>query len=269
MNLADKESKLIEILQGFKSCAVAFSGGTDSTLLLYYLSKFNINTKAYTFHSYLYPEKELQEAVDTAKKLNIKHEIIYLEPLKDIENIKYNPKERCYICKKYMFNVLLEKANYDRYETIIEGSNRDDMKDFRPGFKAVQETGAVSPLNMAGLTKDEIRQLLKKAGLNYTKPSFACYFSRFPYNMEIDKQMIEKVSLGEVYIHSLGFNSARVRYHDKIARIEASKSHIKEIINDDEIRLKIVSYLKLLGFLFVCIDLEEYKTGSMNRLIQE
>lgn len=269
MNLTDKESKLIEILQGFKSCAVAFSGGTDSTLLLYYLSKFNINTKAYTFHSYLYPEKELQEAVDTAKKLNIKHEIIYLEPLKDIENIKYNPKERCYICKKYMFNVLLEKANYDRYETIIEGSNRDDMKDFRPGFKAVQETGAVSPLNMAGLTKDEIRQLLKKAGLNYTKPSFACYFSRFPYNMEIDKQMIEKVSLGEVYIHSLGFNSARVRYHDKIARIEASKSHIKEIINDDEIRLKIVSYLKLLGFLFVCIDLEEYKTGSMNRLIQE
>lgn len=269
MNLADKESKLIDILQGFKSCAVAFSGGTDSTLLLYYLAKLNIDTKAYTFHSYLYPEKELQEAIDTAKKLNIKHEIINIEPLKEIENIKYNPKERCYICKKYMFNVLLEKANYDRYETIIEGSNRDDMKDFRPGFKAVQETGAVSPLNMAGLTKDEIRQLLKKAGLNYTKPSFACYFSRFPYNMEIDKQMIEKVSLGEVYIHSLGFNSARVRYHDKIARIEASKSHIKEIINNDEIRLKIVSYLKSLGFLFVCIDLEEYKTGSMNRLIQE
>ena len=269
MNVTDKESKLIEILQGFKSCAVAFSGGTDSTLLLYYLAKLNIDTKAYTFHSYLYPEKELQEAIDTAKKLNIKHEIINIEPLKEIENIKYNPKERCYICKKYMFNVLLEKANYDRYETIIEGSNRDDMKDFRPGFKAVQETGAVSPLNMAGLTKDEIRQLLKKAGLNYTKPSFACYFSRFPYNMEIDKQMIEKVSLGEVYIHSLGFNSARVRYHDKIARIEASKSHIKEIINDDEIRLKIVSYLKSLGFLFVCIDLEEYKTGSMNRLIQE
>lgn len=269
MNLTDKESKLTEILQGFKSCAVAFSGGTDSTLLLYYLSKLNIDTKAYTFHSYLYPEKELQEAVNTAKQLNIKHEIINIEPLKDIENIKYNPKERCYICKKYMFNVLLEKANYDRYETIIEGSNSDDMKDFRPGFKAVQETGAVSPLNMAGLTKDEIRQLLKKAGLNYTKPSFACYFSRFPYNMEIDKQMIEKVSLAEVYIHSLGFNTARVRYHDKIARIEASKSHIKEIINNDEIRLKIVSYLKSLGFLFVCIDLEEYKTGSMNRLIQE
>ena len=269
MNLTDKESKLIEILQGFKSCAVAFSGGTDSTLLLYYLSKLNIDTKAYTFHSYLYPEKELQEAVDTAKQLNIKQEIINIEPLNDIENIKYNPKERCYICKKYMFNVLLEKANYDRYETIIEGSNSDDMKDFRPGFRAVQETGAVSPLNMAGLTKDEIRQLLKKAGLNYTKPSFACYFSRFPYNMEIDKQMIEKVSLAEVYIHSLGFNTARVRYHDKIARIEASKSHIKEIINNDEIRLKIVSYLKSLGFLFVCMDLEEYKTGSMNRLIQE
>ena len=269
MTLTNKENKLIEILQGFKSCAVAFSGGTDSTLLLFYLSKLKINTKAYTFHSYLYPDSELKEASNTAKLLNIKHEIISIEPLKDIENIKYNPKERCYICKKYMFNVLLEKANYDRYETIIEGSNRDDMKDFRPGFKAVQETGAVSPLYMAELTKDDIRQLLKKAGLNYTKPSFACYFSRFPYNMEIDKEMIEKVSSGEIYIHSLGFNTARLRFHDKIARIEASESHIKKITNNDEIRLKIVSYLKSLGFLFVCIDLEEYKTGSMNRLIQE
>lgn len=267
MTLKSKEEKLINILKGFKSCAVAFSGGTDSTLLLYYLSKLNIKTKAYTFHSYLYPESELKDAKNTASQLNIEHKIIYLEPLDMIENIKYNPKERCYICKKYMFSILKNAAEKDGLETLIEGSNFDDRKDFRPGFKAVQETGAVSPLDMAALTKEDIRNLLKLANLNYNKPSFACYFSRFPYNMEISKDMIEIVSKSESYIHSLGFNSARVRYHNQIARIEASENHIKEIINNKEIREKITVYLKSLGFIFVCIDLEEYKTGSMNRLI--
>lgn len=267
MILEDKEDKLINILKNFQSCAVAFSGGTDSTLLLYYLSKLNIKTKAYTFHSYLYPDTELKEAKDTALSLNIEQEIIYLEPLTDIENIKYNPKERCYICKKHMFSILQKKAETDGFITIIEGSNYDDRKDFRPGFKAVQEIGALSPLDMAALTKEDIRALLKKAGLNYTKPSFACYFSRFPYNMEINKEMIEIVSKSESFIHSLGYNSARVRFHDKIARIEASENHIKDIINNKEIRSKITTYLKSLGFIFVCIDLDEYKTGSMNRLI--
>lgn len=267
MILKNKENQLINILSGFKSCAVAFSGGTDSTLLLYYLSKLNIKTKAYTFHSYLYPESELQDAKNTASQLNIDHEIIYLEPLEMIENIKYNPKERCYICKKYMFSVLKKAADKDGYEILIEGSNYDDRKDFRPGFKAVQETGAASPLDMAALTKEDVRNLLKQAGLNYNKPSFACYFSRFPYNMEISRDMIETISKSECFIHSLGFNSARVRYHNQIARIEASENHIKDIINNQEIRKKIITYLKSLGFIFICIDLEEYKTGSMNRLI--
>lgn len=267
ITLQNKEEKLINILKGCKSCAVAFSGGTDSTLLLYYLSKLSIKTKAYTFHSYLYPESELEDAKNTASQLNIEHKIIYLEPLEMIENIKYNPKERCYICKKYMFSILKKSAEKDGYETLIEGSNYDDRKDFRPGFVAVQETGAVSPLDMAALTKEDVRNLLKQANLNYNKPSFACYFSRFPYNMEISKDMIEIVSKSESYIHSLGFNSARVRYHNQIARIEASEYHIKDIINNKEIREKITAYLKSLGFIFVCIDLEEYKTGSMNRLI--
>ena len=167
-----------------------------------------------------------------------------------IENIKYNPKERCYICKKYMFSMLKTMAENDGCDTIIEGSNYDDRKDFRPGFKAVQEAGA-----------------LKQADLDYNKPSFACYFSRFPYNIEISKEMIEIISKSECYIHSLGFNSVRVRYHNQTARIEASENHIKDIINNKEIRSKIITYLKSLGFIFVCMDLEEYKTGSMNRLI--
>lgn len=267
MSIDYKENKLINILKGLENCAIAFSGGTDSTLLLYYLSKLKINSKAYTFHSYLYPEKELNDAVNTAVTLGIDHEVIKLNPLQDIENIKNNPKERCYICKKYMFTHLIEKAKKDGMKYIIEGSNFDDRSDFRPGKKAVDELNVLSPLDMAELTKNEIRSLLKKAGLDYTKPSFACYFSRFPYNMEISKDMIEIVSKSECFIHSLGFNSARVRYHNQIARIEASENHIKDIINNKEIREKITTYLKSLGFIFVCIDLEEYKTGSMNRLI--
>ena len=158
-------------------------------------------------------------------------------------------------------------AENDGCDTIIEGSNYDDRKDFRPGFKAVQEAGALSPLDMAALTKEDIRNLLKQADLDYNKPSFACYFSRFPYNIEISKEMIEIISKSECYIHSLGFNSVRVRYHNQTARIEASENHIKDIINNKEIRSKIITYLKSLGFIFVCMDLEEYKTGSMNRLI--
>lgn len=268
MTLDSKEEDLIDILKNFSSCAVAFSGGTDSTLLLYYLSKLHIKAKAYTFHSYLYPVSELEEAKSTAVLLNIEQEVIHINPLKDIANIEYNPKNRCYLCKKHMFSMLFQKALNDGFETVIEGSNYDDRGDFRPGFKAVRELGAVSPLDMAALTKIDIRALLQKADLNYEKPSFACYFSRFPYGLKISEEMINKISASEVFIHSLGFNSARVRFHENIARIEASEKHIKDIINNMEIRRKIVSFLQSRGFIFVCIDMQEYKTGSMNRLIR-
>lgn len=267
MNLDYKENKLIEILKGLGNCAIAFSGGTDSTLLLYYLSKLKINSKAYTFHSYLYPENELNEAVNTAKALGMNHEIIKLNPLDDIIGIENNPKERCYICKKYMFSYLIERTKKDGMKYIIEGSNFDDRSDFRPGKKAVQELNILSPLDMAELTKNEIRSLLKKAGLNYTKPSFACYFSRFPYNTEITRNMINKISACEVYIHKQGLNSVRVRFHNNIARLEANKKHMDEIILNNKLRENIIEYIKAQGFMFIVLDLEEYKTGSMNRTL--
>ena len=267
MNLDYKENKLIEILKGLGNCAIAFSGGTDSTLLLYYLSKLKINSKAYTFHSYLYPEDELTEAVETAKNLGISHEVIKIDPLNDIENIKNNPKERCYICKKYMFSRLILKAKNDGVQHIIEGSNFDDRSDFRPGKKAVDELNILSPLDMAELTKNEIRSLLKKAGLNYTKPSFACYFSRFPYNKKITKSMINIISKCETFIHNLGLNSVRVRYHDNIARLEVNQQHMNEIILNKKLKECIIKHIKEQGFLFVVLDLEEYKTGSMNRTL--
>lgn len=267
MNLDYKENKLIEILKGLGNCAIAFSGGTDSTLLLYYLSKLQINSKAYTFHSYSYPEDELTEAVETAKNLGIGHEVIKIDPLNDIENIKNNPKERCYICKKYMFSHLLLKAKNDGMQHIVEGSNFDDRSDFRPGKKAVDELNILSPLDMSELTKNEIRSLLKKAGLNYTKPSFACYFSRFPYNTEITRNMINKISACEVYIHKQGLNSVRVRFHNNIARLEANKKHMDEIILNNKLRENIIEHIKAQGFMFIVLDLEEYKTGSMNRTL--
>lgn len=267
MNLDYKENKLIEILKGLDYCAIAFSGGTDSTLLLYYLSKLKINSKAYTFHSYLYPENELNEAVNAAKALGIDHEIIKLNPLDDINGIENNPKERCYICKKYMFSYLIEKTKNDGMKHIIEGSNFDDRSDFRPGKKAVEELNILSPLDMAELTKSEIRSLLKKAGLNYTKPSFACYFSRFPYNKKITESMIDVISKCETFVHNLGLNSVRVRYHDSIARLEAKEKHINEIILNKKLKESIIEYIKAQGFMFIVLDLEEYKTGSMNRTL--
>ena len=267
MNLDYKENKLIEILKGLGNCAIAFSGGTDSTLLLYYLSKLKINSKAYTFHSYLYPEDELTEAVNTAKALGINHEIIKLNPLDDIIGIENNPKERCYICKKYMFSYLIERTRKDGMKYIIEGSNFDDRSDFRPGKKAVQELNILSPLDMAELTKSEIRSLLKKAGLNYTKPSFACYFSRFNKKKKITKSMINIISKCETFIHNLGLNSVRVRYHDNIARLEANQQHMNEIILNKKLKECIIKHIKEQGFLFVVLDLEEYKTGSMNRTL--
>ncbi len=265
--LAYKEQVLINILQSGSSYALAFSGGTDSTLLLYYLSKLGIKSKAYTFHSYLYPESELAIAQKIANQLGIEHQIIHIDPLKNINDIQYNPKERCYICKKYMFSMLKEFAVKDGLDKIIEGSNYDDNNDYRPGMIACKELSIISPLNMSELTKSDVRLLLKNAGMEYNKPSFACYFSRFPYNMEINKNMIHAVSKCEIFIHSLGLNTIRVRYNNNTARLEGSLEDMKYIINSDIVREKIVNYVKSIGFLFVSLDLEEYKTGSMNRTI--
>lgn len=266
--IEEKEKKLIEILSKYKSAAIAFSGGTDSTLLLYYLAKLKIETTAFTYNSCAFPEKELELAKKTAKQFGIKHIVIDIDPFSEIDGIENNPPERCYICKKYMLSHVKKFAEEINAEVIIEGSNFDDINDYRPGRKAVKEYGLLSPLEESEITKNDVRFLLRKANLPQAdKKSFACYFSRFPYNNPVNEKDMRNTGICEEFIHSLGLSSVRLRNHNNIARIEADESDMEKCITDKEIKNKIISFLKNNGFSFVTLDMEGYKTGSMNKLL--
>lgn len=259
---------LIDVIKKYESAVIGFSGGVDSSLLLYAAKRANIRVKAITFHSMFYPEIELDKAKDFAKKLDINHEIILFNPL-EIENLNNNPKNRCYICKKDIFFKLREIADKENYKAIFDGSNIDDLKDYRPGFKAVEEIGAVSPLIEAKLNKENIRKLLKDNGFEiWNKPSFACYFSRFPYDSNITKEKVMQINFAETEIHNLGLISARVRYHNEVARIEMNNDDFIKCATDSIIREKIIKVVKKSGFLYVALDLEGYTTGSMNKMIE-
>lgn len=269
-SIEEKEKKLKEILSQYKSVAIAFSGGTDSTLLLYYLAKLNIETTAFTYNSCAFPEKEIELAKKTASDFGIKHIIINIDPFKEINGIENNPPERCYICKKYMLSHIKKYAEQINADVIIEGSNFDDINDYRPGRKAVKEYGLISPLEEAQITKQDVRLLLKKANLiQADKKSFACYFSRFPYNNPVNEENMRNTGLCEEYIHSLGLSSVRLRNHNNIARIEADIEDMEKCIINKEIKNKIISFLKNHGFSFVTLDMEGYKTGSMNKLLDK
>lgn len=268
MNIGDKENSLRSILKTFNSAAVGFSGGADSTALLYELSRLNIKAIAFTVSSYIFPDSELDLAKETAALLNIPHKIIEYDPLNDIANIGNNPPDRCYICKKHLFSLIKEKANAMGIYNIIDGSNLDDISDYRPGRKALKELGVISPLEQAGITKSDVYEILKKANLpQQNKKSFACYFSRFPYNTPINKETIIKTGNAEESIRELGITSARLRNHGDLARLETDKSDMIKCITDINIRNKIISYIKNAGFKYVSIDLEGYKTGSMNKTL--
>lgn len=255
---------LVSIIKKYKSAVIGFSGGCDSTLLLYASLKAGIKVKAVTFHSIFYPNSELTLAKDTAGALGASHCVITFNPL-DLPLMKSNPKNRCYICKKYLFGKLKEMADKEDYDAVFDGSNTDDLNDYRPGFQAVKEFGIISPLIEAGLTKVRIRELLRQAGLSqWNKQSFACYFSRFPYGTHINTELVKQVSTAEQALHNLGLLSARVRLHKDCARIETDENDFKRVATDYLIRDNAIKAVKNAGFIYVALDLEGYRTGSMN-----
>lgn len=259
--------QLIKIIKQYNSALLGFSGGSDSALLLYASLKAGIKVKAVTFHSIFYPNSELELAKNTAKILGAEHNIIFFEPLK-LPLMSNNPKNRCYICKKYLFGKLKMMAEKEGFDIVFDGSNIDDLNDFRPGFKAVKELGIKSPLIEAGLAKSRIRELLKEVGLSqWNKPSFACYFSRFPYNAYIDDELVKQVSAAEQALHGLGLLSARVRFHGACARIETNENDLKLCIDSISLRSKVIEVVKRAGFIYVAVDLEGYRTGSMNEVL--
>ena len=254
INIHEKYNTLREYISSLGSVAVAFSSGVDSTLLLK-VSHDVLGDKAVavTASSSSFPERELNESKSFCESNHIR-QIIFDSDEINIEGFRENPKNRCYLCKRELF-------------TKIK-SNLDDLGDYRPGLKAIDELGIKSPLRYAGLTKAEIRELSRELGLpTWDKPSYACLASRFVYGEMISPEKLKMVERAEELLISMGFRQERVRIHGKIARIEVLPEDFQRIIQED-VRTKIYDSLKALGFSYVTLDMKGYRTGSMNETIK-
>ncbi len=268
LELEKKAQNLKEIFQSMKRVVVAFSGGVDSTLLLKmaYDSLGGENVIAVTALSPLYPERELNEVKKLIRTLGARHRLIQSNEL-EIPGFSKNPPNRCYFCKKKLFSELLDLAKEESIFFVVEGSTLDDDKDHRPGKIAVQELGIRSPLKEAGFTKAEIRELSKALELpTWDKPSFACLASRFPYGEEISGEGLKKVDAAEDYLFGLGFKQVRVRHYENLARIEILKEEIPRLMNGF-LRDQVVSHLKEIGYQYVTLDLQGFRSGSMNEVL--
>ena len=269
-NENDREVKLERLraqLREIGSAAVAFSSGVDSTFLLRVAhEELGENVVAVTARSHSFPKRELDEAAAFCAREGVRHEIIDSEEL-DIPGFVANPPDRCYHCKKALFGKLIAFAQANGLAAVLEGSNMDDDGDYRPGRRAIMELGVASPLHDAGLTKAEIRALSKRMGLpTADKPSFACLASRFPYGERITAAGLERVERAEQWLMDAGLGLAqlRVRSHGDMARIEVPPADIPRLAARAE---EIAAALKSFGFAYVALDLQGYRTGSLNETL--
>lgn len=261
-NFEDKVLRLRKKLLSLKKVMVAFSGGIDSQFLVKTAADIlGENCIAVTVSSCFVPKKEIESAVSFCLSQKIPHIILKAEPLL-VEGIAENPKNRCYRCKKSIFQMILEEAEKNGIEYVLEGTNVSDTGDFRPGLKALGELGILSPFLECGFTKDEIRSASKNSGLaSWNKPSTACLASRFVYGENLTKEKLERVEAAEDFLHGLGFGQLRVRVHKNLARIEVTEGEMENLFST---RSKVLQKLKSLGFDYVTFDLGGFKSGSMN-----
>ena len=267
MDTYQKYNKLKEILGEQKSIAVAFSGGVDSTFLLKVAyDVLGENAIALTADLSSFAENELSETKKFCQENEISQEICCVNEF-EIPGFSQNPPDRCYICKKVIFTNLWKTAREKGIRMLAEGSNMDDCKDYRPGRKAVKELKVRSPLQEAGLYKDEIRQLSKELNLpTWKKPSFACLASRFVYGETITREKLLMVQKAEAVLRELGFIQYRVRIHGMIARIEVPENDIGMLIVPKN-RKQITERFKKLGFTYITVDLQGFRSGSMNEIL--
>ena len=265
IQLQEKTERLRMILADMGGCVIGFSGGVDSTLLFAVAADvLGMRALAVTATSQTYPERELREARALAEQIGGRHLEIVSEEL-DIPEFRHNPRNRCYYCKKELFGKLRAIADREGLGYVLDGTNIDDAGDHRPGRTAAEELQVRSPLEEAGFTKQNIRDLSRELGLaNWDKPAFACLSSRFPYGTAITAKRVGQVGRAEDLLRGLGFLTLRVRYHRDVARIELGEQEFQRAIGP--LRNEIVRLVKSVGFTYVALDLQGYRTGAMNEV---
>jgi len=270
----DLSSNLINKLENLKSflktkkILVAFSGGVDSSLLAFLSNKYAKETLLVTEKSILYPDEEIELTSEFTKKYNIPHLILERNPLKD-EEFKINPKNRCYICKTALYQDIIKIKEEKNFELILDGSNLDDLADFRPGMQALKELDISTPYIEFKISKQEIREICRFYDLDVqSKPSMACFSSRIPYNQVINKEKLDMIREAEKFLrNSFNLNQLRVRLHDeKLARIELMANDIIKVLTEENLE-KIKNKFKKLGFCYITIDIEGFRSGSLNEIL--
>jgi pyridinium-3,5-biscarboxylic acid mononucleotide sulfurtransferase len=268
MVLQDKLNCLKRIIRAYRSVVIAFSGGQDSAFLLKICALVLPPDKilAVTAVSATYPEGELAKAKLLAKQIGSRLKVIRTAEL-DNQKFTANTIRRCYFCKQELFTKLLVIAKQNKFDFVLEASSLSDSKDYRPGNIAKRQLKIKSPLIAAGFNKKDIRKLSKKLGLSsWNKPSLACLASRIPYGVKITANLLKRIDQAESYLSSLGFRQVRLRHHNAFCRIEVGRNDLRRILNQ---RQRIVERLKNLGYNYVTLDLEGYRTGSLNEVIEK
>jgi len=264
-----KKNNLIHHMEKCGSLLVAFSGGVDSTFLLAIAHQaLSDKVLAVTESSPTYPSRELDAAINFTKERGIAH-LVFQADETSIAEFVSNAPDRCYHCKKFLSNALLEIAKKRNISHVAYAANMDDLVDYRPGIGAAREMGIISPLVDAQIYKEEIRYLSKKMGLpTWNKPAMACLASRIPYGEPITAEKLKMVEEAEDFLSDLGFRQYRVRHHGSVARIEVENSEIIKIV-EPKLRKTIVQKFRQIGFYYVTIDIEGYMSGSMNKVIKK
>ena len=265
VTIQKKLDHLREILTATRGCAIAFSGGVDSTLLLVVAHEvLGERALAVIADSSTYPRREHALALDFVRDHNIPYVVVNSEEL-DIEGFSENPLDRCYWCKTELFEEILKVARERGFSTVADGTNHSDTGDYRPGLRALKELSIRSPLLEAGLEKEDVRALSKEMGLpTWDRPAMACLSSRFPYGAAITEPALSQVERAEEHLMDMGYRQVRVRHHGEMARIEVSPAEVSRLVADAE---SIVGALKDIGFSYVTMDLQGYRMGSMNETL--
>lgn len=269
MELNQKLEALKNRLRELESVTIAYSGGVDSNFLLKVASEvLGENVLAVTIHAMMHSQREIEEAKQYANSFKVRHILVELNHSYP-EDFINNSIERCYYCKKMVFNKIKEVSKKNNIKYVLDGTNLDDLGDYRPGIKALRELNILSPLKDLNITKQDIRDLSKRMNLEtFNKPAFACLATRIPYGIEITNDRLRMIEKSEQYLVDIGFNQFRVRVHDNIARIEVGSNEIYKFFSNDLIN-KTNNKLREFGFEYVTLDMGGYQMGSMNKDINK